>query len=192
MPNLFTASAAAAATLVAAGLSASDARAAFTYTSQATFTANLTSGYYQETFQSTGTGGYATPRNFAGGAGNIWKYTASTTAQAFLVFDLSGNNYLTTSGMPTTQWSAPITLAFTGAPVFAVGGSFFYTSAGGAVVGGDVFLSLSDGTSITLSGQSNTTFFGYIGTTPITSLTFTPDATHRFASIVRGGSGALS
>lgn len=168
---------------VSLACAAGGADAAITYTSQPAFVANLTPGYYGETYASQSTGGHGTPWNFAGGAGNAWSYAATTSAQAFLVFDLSGDRYLTTSGEFGTGWARPITLTFTGAPVYAVGGSFFYTTAGGAISGGTVALGLSDGGSALLTGQSNSTFWGYISTTPITSLTFTNDATNHFASI---------
>lgn len=164
-------------------LVANPALASLVYTNEASFSAALTSGYYYENYQSAAMGGHATPWNFAGGAGNAFTYTATTPAQAFLVFDLSSNRYLTTSGQPTTAWSAPITINFTGAPVNAIGGSFFFTSAGGAVVSGDVHVVLSDGTDVFINGQTNSTFWGYVSDTPITSLVLTPDATHHFMSV---------
>lgn len=165
---------------IAAG---SSSLAAVTFTNQTNFTAALTTGFFAQNYQSISTGGHVTPWNFAGGAGNAFSYTASTPAQAFLVFDIASNRYLTTSGRPTTQWSAPITFTFTGAPVYAVGGSFFFTSAGGSVVGGTVSISVNGSSAAALTGQTNTTFWGIISNSPITSLVITPDATHRFVSV---------
>lgn len=157
--------------------------AAVVYTTQASFAAALTPGFFAQNFQSASIGGHATPWNFAGGAGNAFTFTASTPAQAFLVFDIASNRYLTTSGQPTTAWSAPITFTFTGAPVYAVGGSFFFTSAGGSVVNGNVAISVNGSSAAALTGQTNTTFWGIISNSPITSLVITPDATQRFVSV---------
>lgn len=168
---------------LAVALASTGASASLVYTDQANFAAVLSPGYYFENYQSAPSGGHATPWNFAGGAGNAYTYSATTNAIAFLAFDLAGNRYLTTSGQPTTAWSAPITINFTGAPVYALGGSFFFTSAGGAVVNGTVGVALSDGTNVGLTGQSNSTFWGYVSDTPITSIVISPDATHHFVSV---------
>lgn len=152
------------------------------YTSEAAFVATLNPGYYHEPFSGyPNFSGHATPMNFAGGAG--YSYQASTGAQAFLVFDIGGNKYLTTSGTPTFQWSSPVTITFTGAPVTAIGGSFFMTTASGGLAGSDVSLGFSDGTNVVLNGQANSSFFGYTSANPVTSLTITPPATHQFVSI---------
>lgn len=152
------------------------------FSNEAAFVANLNPGYYLEQFSGYPlNSGHATPMGFAGGSG--YSYQASTGAQAFLVFDLSGNKYLTTSGTDTFQWSSPITITFTGAPVTAIGGSFFMTTAFGGLAGSDVSMSLSDGTQVVLNGQTNGSFYGYTSTTPISSLTISPPATHHFVSI---------
>jgi hypothetical protein len=165
-------------------LMAATTHAGVTYTSQAAFTSALNAGFYSQNFQSLpNNSGLSTPANFAGGAGNAITYQASTSAQAFLVFDFSGNQYLTTATTFGTGWSAPITITFTGAPVNAIGGSFFLTSISGSIVGDAFSVSFSDGSSHSLSGQTNTTFFGYVSDTPITSVTISPPATHRFVSI---------
>lgn len=160
------------------------AQASVMYSSQSSFISALNAGYFAQNFQSYADGsGHATPMSASGGAGNAFSYSLTTTAQAFLVFSLSSNRYLTTSGQPTTAWSAPVTISFTGAPVNAIGGSFFLTNAFGNVVNSTVSLSFSDGTSVNLTSQSNSTFFGYVSNTTITSLTFSPPATHHFVSI---------
>lgn len=115
-------------------------------------------------------------------AQNGYGVQVTTGAQALLVFDLSGNNYLTTS-TSTSGFSAPITLTFTTGNVTAVGGSFFQTSVGGAFLSSPVTLNFSDGTSQVLTPSSNADFFGYTSTTPIASLTVSPDASHHFVSI---------
>lgn len=161
----------------------SQTRAGVTFTDQATFVGSIASTYYAESYQSFGTSGHPNPWSFTGGTNGGITYQVSTTAQAFLVFALSGNNYLTTSGQPTTAWSAPITINFTGTPINAVGGNFFLTGANGAVVNSTITLSFSDGSTRQLANQSNSTFFGYISDTTITSLTLTPPATHHFVSI---------
>ncbi len=152
------------------------------YTSEGAFVANLNPGYYREQFTSYPlNSGPATPMAFTGGSG--YAYQASTGAQAFLIFDVAGNKYLTTSGTETFQWSSPVTITFTGAPVTAIGGAFFMTTAFGGLAGSDVAVTLSDGASVVLSGQTNGSFFGYTSSSPIASLTISPPATHHFVAI---------
>lgn len=163
--------------LIACGLAADRAEAATTYTSAASFLANLAPNSHSEDFSSR-TGAVYTSVTFTNGT---YSATGTTGAQALLVFALSGNNYLTTS-TSTSGFSAPVHLALS-SNVTAIGGSFFKTGVAGNVVGGNIQLNFSDGSSHTLSGQSNSSFFGYISDTPITSLTIIPDASHHFVSL---------
>lgn len=151
------------------------------FTSESAFAATLNPGAYVERFTSFPIAPRATPMSLAGGSG--FAYQASTPAMAFLIFDIAGNNYLTNSGTPTFFWSSPITITFTGAPVTAVGGSFFLTTASGNIANGNLSIAFSNGATASLSNQSNTTFFGYTSATPITSLTISPPATNLFVSI---------
>lgn len=167
------------AAIAGAGL-AGAAQAGESFTDRAAFLAQLQPGYFSEDFESRADEGYASPLTLSGGA---FAAEVSTTANGLLVFDLGGNDYLTT-GITTAGWSAPVTLTFTTGNVTAVGGAFFVTSAFGQVVPENtVTLNFSDGSSFPITGQTNTSFFGYISDTPIASLTIVPDATHRFISI---------
>ena len=158
--------------------SAGQAVAGVTYSDQSTFLAELQPGAVLEDFESRSGEAYGV-LPLGNGA-----FTASctTTANALIVFDLAGNDYLTT-GITPQGWSAPITITFTSGNVTAVGGAFFFTSPFGAVAPGTVTLGVSDGTHRGLANQANTSFFGYAGDTPIASLTISPDATHRFVSL---------
>lgn len=155
------------------------ASAGITYSDQATFLSQLEPGAVLEDFESRTGQAYTTLA-----LGNAtFTASCSTTANALIVFDLGGNDYLTT-GITSQGWSAPITINFTSGNVTAIGGAFFLATAFGAVAPGNtVTLTFSDGTVQALSGQGNTSFFGYAGNTPITSLVISPDATHRFVSL---------
>lgn len=148
-----------------------------TYTTQASFLAAVQSPRLSEDFT-----GMAHPGPTLTLAQNGYGVQFTTGAQALLVFDLSANDYLTTS-TSTSGFSAPVTLTFTTGNVTAVGGSFFQTSAFGAFVSSPVTLNFSDGTSQVLTPGSNAEFFGYTSTVPIASLTVSPDASHHFVSM---------
>lgn len=155
------------------------------FTNQAMFVSNLTPGFSLTNFSSFSA--FSTPTSpLALGSGGF-TYQATTTAQAFFIDSLSGNNFLSTA-TATDGFSRPITLNFTGsAPVFAVGGNIFVVSAFGALVTDPPFnqvkLTFSDGTMTTLTAQTNSSFFGYISNTPLTSVTIDPLATQRFVGI---------
>lgn len=165
---------------VATGLAGVSSVQAGVYTDLASFNAAIGTTKYTETFSTLSDSGLGQSQSFSNG---VYSYATTTTAMALLSFTLGSDRYLTTSGRPTTMWSAPITITFTSNNVTAIGGSFFYTSAFGYVTDGTVTLAFSDGTTKTFSGQSNSTFWGYTSDVVLTSVTFTPDATHHFVSI---------
>jgi hypothetical protein len=151
-------------------------------TTQAAFQSALNPGFFSQPFTSLSS--VANPSNYSGGTGPFL-YTLSTATQGLEVFTISGNKYLTTD-TGADGFSGPITITFSGTNVNAVGADFFLTDIRGAVQNvsfSDFSLSFSDGTVLALSGKTNTSFTGYISPVPIKSLTFTPGATHRFASI---------
>lgn len=154
--------------------------AASTFTNQAAFVSNLYPGYSLSTFNALAA--FSTPATPMAVASGTFNVTATTTAQAFFIDTASGNNFLSTA-TATDGFSRPITLSFSGSPVNAVGGNFFVVSAFGQLVAEPVKLTFSDGFETTLSSPINTTFFGYISDVPLTSLTVSPLATHRFVGI---------
>lgn len=162
---------------LAGGAGQSSIASAAVYSSEALFLAAVQSPRLSEDFT-----GMAHPGPTLALAQNGYGVQVTTGAQALLVFDLSGNDYLTTSNS-TSGFSAPMTLTFTTGNVTAVGGAFFQTSAFGAFLSSPVTLNFSDGTSQVLTPASNADFFGYTSTTPIASLTISPDASHHFVSI---------
>lgn len=161
------------------------ARAAGTiYTNASEFLAMLEDGYYTEYFSDfsnySSEGLSATLTNGT--------YTAVVTAKDMFggsmypyTTDIGGNDFLTVGGGST--FAKTITLTFTSGNINAIGGSFFYTNPRDPVVGAFIKLTFSDGTEVDLLDQNNTSFFGYIGSAPITSLTITSDATHHYGSI---------
>lgn len=176
----------------AAALSLGGYASAATYTDSAAFNAAVQPGAYVEDFSSyTDLASDNAP--FTNGT---FSYNATAKGlfgetQYILVFDFSGNNYMTSSG----GFSGPVTLTFTSGNITAVGGAFFLDSPIYGVVNSTVTLTFSDGTTQTLTGQDNTSFFGYTSATPIASLTLSPDASNHWIGIdnlVVGSAAAAS
>lgn len=134
---------------------------------QATFIASLQPGYYLEDFSSlVGPGEISSPIDFSGGA---FAYTASTPGNFYAVQTPggSGNQVLSTLFAEDA-----ITLTFTSGNVTAVGGFFLVTDLNGDIATGSITLNFNDGTTVTLTNQTLSTFTGYVSPgVPITSLT---------------------
>ncbi len=106
------------------------------------------------------------PINFSGGA---FAYPASADGGFYAVQTPggSGNQVLTTLFADDT-----ITLTFTSGNITAVGGFFLVTDILGDIATGQVTLNFNDGTSVTLTNQTLSSFTGYLSPgVPITSLT---------------------
>ncbi|MFT4175168.1 MAG: PEP-CTERM sorting domain-containing protein [Luteolibacter sp.] len=161
------------------------ARAAGTiYTTQSAFTAALNPGFYTETFSDS----LNLSPDYLSATLSNGTYTAiATTKDIFggsmepYTTDLGGDYFLTLGGGST--FARSITLTFTSGNVNAIGGSFFLTNPRDGIVDAPITLTFSDGTSQVLNSQTNASFFGYIGTAPITSLTITSGASYHFPSI---------
>lgn len=174
--NRFASSVCAVVCLAAAPVSA---YAGVSFTDHASFLAALNPGHLSEDFEARVGEVYAAPLAISNGT---FSASLSTSAQALLVFDKAGDDYLTTS-INTTGFSAPITIAFTSGNVTAFGGNFFVESAFGAVVPETVTLTFSDGSVFPLSAQTTSSFFGYVGDAPLASVSISPNASHRFVGL---------
>lgn len=133
---------------------------------QATFIASLQPGYYTEDFSAlVGPGDIPSPINFSGGA---FAYTASAPGGFYAVQTPSeSGNYV----LSTALGDDPITLTFTSGNVTAVGGFFLLTDILGDIATGSITLNFNDGTSVTLTNQTLSSFTGYVSPgLPITSL----------------------
>lgn len=134
---------------------------------QATFIASLQPGYYLENFSGlVGPGDIPSPINFSGGA---FAYTAAAPGGFYAVQTPSGSGNQVLS---TTFGDDPITLTFTSGNVTAVGGFFLVTDINGDIATGSITLTFNDGTTVTLTNQTLSSFTGYVSPgLPITSLT---------------------
>jgi hypothetical protein len=102
-------------------------------------------------------------------SGSFGPISWSASANGGLWFCQTPTNSLSTNGYAT-----PITFTFNPG-VVAVGAHVFLTDASCAVVPGNVSVSLSDGTTQTISTSSNQDFLGFVsGGSLITSITFSP------------------
>jgi len=162
------------------------------YLNQADFTAALVSGYDFENFNSMDFTGSAYSYSFSK---NGFDWTASTTdyytgdsntgnPPAILFIDDAGSVAMTPAGGDTGGAGDVLTLSFTSGNVTAIGGDFFLTNFLGDLQDGSFTLTLNDGTTETFNNVSSANFFGYISSSPITSLTFVPPTPYNaFATI---------
>lgn len=160
----------------------SQAAVAATYTSAPAFLGQLQGPSFTEDFSSLSSPATVTMTR----SGNGFSDTFAAGLDLFgeqnvlLIFSQAGDNYLTTSG----GFSSSITINFDGPNTNAVGGSFYVDSGfEGPVAGGALRLSFSDGMVIDIFDQSNTTFWGYVSSVPLTSVTLSTFASNQFVGI---------
>jgi hypothetical protein len=161
---------------------ASSGFASSIYLNQSDFTAALTSGYASENFDSIPE--YTAQAHSYSFSENGFDWTASTTdyygnepaynPAAILFLTDAGSIALTPAGGNTAGSGDVLTLNFTSGNVTAIGGDFFLTDFYGNARGGSFSLTMNDGTTQTFTDVGADNFFGYVSSTPITSLTFVP------------------
>ncbi len=142
-----------------------------TYTTQASFLADVETGYYLETFNSLPPP--APPQDLGNGplpfSGNGFSYSASATNGFFSAGSVAD------VWLSTNTATDSIVFNFT-TPITAVGGNFFTSDINGLFAAGDITLQLVDGSSVPPEGPfatATSTFRGFISTQTITSLTVT-------------------
>ena len=135
-----------------------------TFTSAATFLANVAPGSYTEGFGDPSFSGDPSA-SFSGGA---FAYTVSAP----------GGLYGSSTFLGTNLPSEALTITFTGAPVTAVGGNFWATNISDTFQATPITLSLSNGTTTTFTPISETSgsFRGFTSSLAITSLTIVSTA----------------
>lgn len=135
-----------------------------TYTTSASFLANVLPGSYTETFADDSFSGDPS----AGFTGGAFAYTVSAPG------GLYGNTILIGTNLPNEA----LTITFTGAPVTAVGGNFWATNISDAFQAQPVVVTLSNGTTTSFTPTSATvnSYRGFTTALPITSLTLTSTA----------------
>jgi hypothetical protein len=138
------------------------ASAATVFTDRTAFLANLQSGSYTETFNSLPISFLSSPRNFSQGG---FSYDA-TAADNFFPAGTAADVWLVTNRAQDS-----IVFNFTGGNVTAVGGFFFGSDVNGNFASGNIRVTLDDGTTETITNATTTSFLGFTGSVPITSLT---------------------
>jgi len=149
-------------------LSASSFATTTTYTSSASFLSNVAAGAYTESF----TGVAETPpATFTGGA---FSYAISAPQGMFGFDDF----------ISTNQINEAITISFTGASVFAIGGNFFATDINPDFQSVSMTVTLSDGTVETFKPATlSDSYRGFVSTVAITSLTLGGPGQSLYASL---------
>lgn len=134
------------------------------YTEVGPFLANVVPGAYTESFNVPFFSGDPS----ADFSGNGFSYTVSAPG------GLYGNGTLIGTNVPNEA----LTVAFTGAPVTAIGGNFWATDINDVFQAVPVTLTLSDGTTTTFTAFSETagSFRGFTSAVPISSLVITSTA----------------
>jgi hypothetical protein len=163
-------------------LTASSSFGSMVYLNQSDFKAALTSGYAFDNFDSVPE--YTAQAHSYDFSKNGFDWTASTidyfgndpagNPAAILFITDAGSIAMTPAGGNTAGAGDVLTLTFTSGNVTAIGGNFFLTDFLGNVRGGSFSLTMNDGTTQSFSNVGADNFFGYISSSPITSLTFTP------------------
>jgi len=113
-------------------------------TDEADFLAQVVPGYYLEDFNGYSYGSYVEP-TLALGPVNGFSYVISAVGAG------SNNLYSGDGNMSTDSAADALRIDFTGAPVTAIGGFFFAGNINGDYIVNDVVITLSDGSTTTLS-----------------------------------------
>ncbi len=152
----------------ALALGAIPARADLTFTDQTSFLANVQPGYYLENFNTLpGYTDLGSPLSFSG---NGFSYDAIAVDGVYTTQAIAGDVALSTFNSGQS-----LTIAFTGAPVTAVGGNIYGSDINGIYTPGAITMQLANGDSITLPDPTPTSFAGFITSSPIVSLAIFPE-----------------
>lgn len=163
------------------------------YTDRADFLAALAPGYYEETFDGLSQGGLSSPQAFSGGG---FSYDVSAPFSLWSG-TIGGDRFLAVQSA-----SDPLNFSNFGGAPHAFGGYFFFAdNAGGIHPDGAGSITVTNGVDPVLvvdvpAPTAATTFFGFIGTAPLTSVSFvrTTDVGTGWASvndIIAGNSAAI-
>ncbi len=150
-----------------AALSASSFADSPSYTSSATFMANVAPGAYTETFDGLAS---TPPTNYAGGA---FAYTISAASGLYGSGDFVG----------TSLPNQALTVSFTSGNVTAVGGNFYVTNISDAFQSVAMTVTLNDGTAVTYTPTSVGSFLGFTSGAAITSLTISAPGVSLYAGL---------
>lgn len=140
--------------------------AATIYDSSGAFLPLVAPGAFLNTFSTGGNDG---------GTPVVGPLLYSESGYSYSITSNPGNFFADNNVIGNWNPSAPVIITFTGSPVTAIGGNFFFTDVGGAFFD-DAFLriDLSDGTSESFFAPATSAYRGFIATSPITTVTFQP------------------
>ena len=141
------------------------------FTDETSFLAAIDPDYYLENFNSLPSGTIPSPRSF----GPVNGYSYNVSAEAGLYSD--------GEVMSTNSSGDPLIITFTGSPVSAVGGNFWLTNDAFQPTPGSLVIDVADGTQEILVNPDESTFLGFVSTSPIVSLTLTPDTKSSYATM---------
>jgi hypothetical protein len=150
-----------------------------TTTDETAFLNSLQPGYYFESFDELTQAYYPEPLLFSDGTPGGFAYS-TTTDTGGGIYVAPPDETLPSDLAISPADAAAMTLVFTfsGEPVTAVGGEFFTTDVSGLAEPGTVTLTLSDGSTYTITSGSSTlqAFFGVASPTPISWASVTEDS----------------
>lgn len=148
----------------AALLSLASAASAQFYSTQAEFTSHVATPFFLDTFASVGTGSISTYSNSGSGFG----YSASAT-----------NGLWGLGGILSTNTATdPLVFDFSSSPtpVTAFGGNFWGTDIDGATIPATVTFTTAGGATFSYDTSSSSSFLGYVGATPLVSVSIATSA----------------
>lgn len=168
-------------TLFAAVLSACSCSAALFYVDASSFMANIGPGYYLEDFEGLQPGALTEPVTFSN-LGFSYSATVGSGPPGLFAIEYATEAEVLSVGLSIdAPANRALKINFISGNVSAVGGNFFLTNSDGLLEGGELSVSLSDGTTVFLnsSAEPPLTFRGFVTTGGqwITSLTVTPPST---------------
>lgn len=156
-----------------------------TYSDEASFLSALQAGAYTETFASQTPSAVPTSLNFSGGTPSIGYTLSSPGDKLYIVPASAGFD----KSVGQENLSFPVVVGGFSQPINALGGYFFNTDTSDVPQSGTLALSLIDsgGTysfgNLTSPTTGPGTFFGFITTAPITSLSYDSATAQRWTSV---------
>ncbi|HRQ65585.1 MAG TPA: choice-of-anchor D domain-containing protein [Xanthomonadaceae bacterium] len=128
------------------------------YTDRNDFIDNIAAGYFEEEFTGVPEGDAGPLLSFSG---NGFSFDVTAVGAG------SNNLFNPPNAISTDSALDAIRITFTGAPVHAIGGNFWATDIGFNPTGGEIILTLNDGTAASINPSAITSFGGFISPTAI-------------------------
>ena len=185
MPRSLTPLRLAALAALAFASTATQAAVVITYSDEASFLSALQAGAYTETFASQTPNASPISLNFSGGTPAIG-YTMSSPSDFLYIVPASAGF---DKGVGQNTLTSPVVVGSFSRPINALGGYFFNTDISSVPQSGTLALSLTDSGGTYAFGTPTSpttgpgTFFGFINTVPITSLSLDSATDQRWTGV---------